>query len=110
MAFPGGKEHRESRTKLGRGQHVAPPPVTFVMSSAADTATLTFNVPVVLTGTIPLTVSGGVTRVSQTLVSPNVVEQLFSGPLTGLAWSLAAPVLEVRSYQGGALAGASGTF
>ena len=109
-SFPSAKVHRVSRTKLGKGQHVQIPFVTVTVTAATNTATLTFSGPVVVDGNIPLVVAGGVTLVSQTQVSPTVFHQLFSGPLTGLAWSIAGGVPEVATFQGGGLAPASGTF
>ena len=109
-SFPGAKVHRVKRTKLGKGQHVQLPPVTVTVTSATATATLTFSVPVVINGTIPLVVSGGVTLVSQTIVSSTVVQQLFSGPLATHTWSIAGGIPQVATFQGGGLAPASGTF
>jgi hypothetical protein len=108
--YPGPKVHRVSRRHLGRGQSPSAPPVTVTMTDAADTATMTFNVNVVVSGPIPLAVSGGVTATLQTVVSPKIVTILFSGPLTMLTWSLPANAANVASFQGGRVAGASGTF
>ena len=109
-SYPGAKVHRPSRRKLGRGQFVQPTPATVAVTSAADTATLTFSVPVVVNGNIPMTVSGGRTLTTQTVVSPTVVTQLFSGTLTTQTWSIPAGIQQVKTYQGGQLAPASGTF
>ena len=108
-SFPGAKVHRVSRRKLGRGQHVQVPAATVVVTSAADTATLTFNQPVVVSGAVNLNVSGGVTVVSQTIVSSTVVQILYSGPLTTLTWSIGGSE-PVATFAGGGLAPASGTF
>lgn len=109
-SYPTAKVHRPSRRKLGRGQYVQPPPVTVVLTSTADTATMTFSQPVVVNGTIAMTVSGGRTLVTQTVVSPTVVTQLFSGTLTTQTWSIPAGQQTVKTFQGGQLAPASGTF
>lgn len=108
--FPTAKKHRASRRKLGRGQHVQLPPATAVITSATDTATITFNVPVVVNGTIPMNVSGGLTLTSQTVVSPTVVTQLYSGALATKTYSIPANAPEIATMQGGGFAGASGTF
>jgi len=109
-SFPGAKVHRVSRRQLGKGQHIQLPPVTVSVTAATDTATLTFSVPVIVSGNIPLAVSGGVTLVSQTVVSPTEVQQVFSGALSGLAWSIAGGIPQVATFQGGGLAPSSGTF
>ena len=109
-SFPSELVHREPRNKLGKGQHVPQPPATVAMTSAANTATLTFSVPVVVSGPIPVAVGGGLTIVSQTFVSSTVVQQLYSGPLAGLSWSIAGAIPQVATFQGGTLAPASGTF
>jgi hypothetical protein len=104
------KVHRTSRRKLGRGQHTQLPSVNITVTDSSDTATLTFDRPVVINGTIPLTVSGSVNLVTQTVVSPTVVTMLYSGPLTTLTYSLAADVPEIATFQGGTNAAVSGTF
>lgn len=109
-SYPGAKVHRPSRRKLGRGQHTQLPPATAVVTSTSDTATITFSVPVIVNGTISMNVSGGLTLVSQTQVSPTVVTQLFSGPLTTLTYSIAANDPSISTYQGGGFAGVAGTF
>ena len=109
-SYPSTKVHRVNRKKLGRGQFTQIAAATFAMTSTGDTATLTFDVPVIVEDTIPLAVSGGVTLVSQTVVSATVVRQLFSGPLAGLTWSVAGGTGQVATFQGGGLASSSGTF
>lgn len=110
MAFPGPKVHRTSRRKLGRGQYPGGTGVTCTITDAGSVATLTFARPVVVTGTIPLAVSGGPTFVSQTIVSPTVVTQTFSAALTTKTYNLPANAAGVSTYQGGGVAGTSGTF
>jgi hypothetical protein len=108
--FPTAKKHQVSRRKLGRGQHVQVAPVTVTVTDATNTATMTFNVPVVVNGTIPMNVSGGAVLVSQTVVSPTVVTQLFNTSLNTKTWSIPAQTPQISSYQGGGFGGASGTF
>lgn len=110
MAYPGPKVHRTSRRKLGRGQYPGSTGITVVITDTGSVATLTFSRPVVVTGIIPLTVTGGPTFVSQAIVSPTVVTQTFSAALTTHAYSLPANAANVSSYQGGGVAGTTGTF
>jgi hypothetical protein len=110
MAYPGPKVHRVSRRKLGRGQYPTSNGVSVVVTDSGSTATLTFSRPVVVTGTIPVTVAGGPTFVSQTVVSPTVVTQTFSAALTTHTYSIPSGAANVATYQGGQLIGAAGTF
>lgn len=109
MSFPGPKTHRRNTRKLGRNQYPVALGVGVVITSSSDTATLTFARPVVVSGPIPLTVATR-TFVSQTVVSPTVVTILYSGALTGLAYTLPAGAANVLTQQGGPTLGASGTF
>lgn len=109
MSYPGPKVHRVNRRKLGRGQFAAASAVTVAATGASDTVTLTFNRPVVVTGTIPMTVAT-LTFVSQTVVSPTVVTQLWSGAVSGHAYNVPSNPATAMTYQGGAVAGTSGTF
>ena len=109
MSYPGPKVHRVNRRKLGRGQYPTAVGVTVVITAATDVATLTFARPVVVSGPIPLAV-GGVTVVSQTVVSPTVVTITYSGTITSAAYSLPAGAENVMTAQGGPVLGASGTF
>ena len=109
-SYPSAKVHRPSRRKLGRGQHTQLPQANLVVTDTADTATLTFDRPVIVNGVIPLNVTGGVTLTTQTIVSQTVVHQLYSGPLTTLQYSFPANDPSVANMQGGGCAGAAGTF
>lgn len=109
-SFPGAKVHRSSRRQLGRGQAVQAPAATVAGSASTVTVTLTFNVPVVVSGIIPLTHSGVQTLVSQTVISPTVVHQLYSATMAAATWAIAANPSTVRTMQGGGVAAASGTF
>lgn len=109
-SYPSQKSHRVNRRKLGRGQF----PVTSsigvsVSSTGTSNVTLTFTRPVVVTGTIGVTVAT-LTLVSQAIVSPTVVTQVWSGNVTTHAYTVPAGDANVSSYQGGQLIGASGTF
>jgi hypothetical protein len=84
--------------------------LSFVMSTSTNDAVLTFAVPVVVRSPINLHVSGGLTYVSTTVVSPTVIHQVYSGALAAKTWSVTAGDAGVASFQGGSLAAASGTF
>lgn len=109
-SYPGSKVHRPSRRKLGRGQHTQVPAVTITVTDTADTATLTFSQAVVINGNIPMNVSGGRTLVTQTVVSPTVVTQLYSGTLTTQTYSIPAATPQIATFQGGANLPVAGTF
>ena len=109
-SFPGPKVHRRSRRKLSRGQVPPIPPVAVVVTSVGMVATLTFGVAVVVHGTPNLNVSGGLTLVSQVVISPTVIQQTYSDALVGKTYLLAPGDPSVSSFQGGVVAGASGTF
>lgn len=109
-SFPGPKVHRNNRRKLGKGQFPAALGVTVVITDTGSTATLTFSRPVVVTGIIPLAVSGGLTVVTQTIVSPTVVTQLYSAALSTHTYTLNGNAANVATYQGGGVAGQTGTF
>jgi hypothetical protein len=109
-SYPGPKVHRTNRRKLGRGQYPTAPAAIITVTDTSTTATLTFSVPVVVSGTIPMTVSGGLTFVSQTIVSPTVVTQVWSAALSAKTYAIAANAANVRTVQGGGVAAVSGTF
>lgn len=107
--FPGPKVHRIGRRRLSRGQFPRATGATVSATALVDTVTLTFSRPVVVTGLIPFLVVGR-TVLSQTTISPTIVQIVFSGPLGGLAYSLISAPDNVITYQGGPIAGTSGTF
>lgn len=109
-SYPGSKVHRPSRRNLGRGQHVQLPSADVVVTSAMATATLTFSVPIIANGSIPLNVTGGLTLVSQEQTAPNVVVQVYSGALSGEDYSYPGNDQTVRTFQGGGCNPAAGTF
>jgi len=110
MSYPSAKVHRPSRRKLGKGQFpTAANPTVSVTSTGTTNATLTFNLPVAVNANIPMTVAG-LTLVSQTVVSPTVVTQVWSGNVTGLAYSVPSGTPTVSTYSGGQLVGSTGHF
>lgn len=109
-SFPSSKVHRPSRIKLGRGQVTGKDFALITMTDAIDIATLTFSLPVIISGLPALTVSGGVTPVSFSQTSPTVCHITCSGALTGLTWNIPANDDHIRTFQGGSNAHASGTF
>lgn len=108
-SYPTPKVHRVSRRQLGRGQHVQQAPATVTASASTSTVTLTFSVPVVVSGTIDLNLGTPETLVSQTQTSPTTVVQHYASSVSGSTWSVHAGA-PVATFQGGALAPASGTF
>lgn len=110
-AFPTPKVHRANRRKLGRGQHVQLPPATCVVTGSGSNAVLTFNVPVVVNGSLDV-VPTGLTLVSQTQISPTVWNVLYSGAVAGIAYEgipAGSPI--VHTMQGGGFVGIpAGTF
>ena len=108
--YPTGKVHRQNRRKLGKGQFPAQPMTAVVITDAGSVATMTFATPVVVSGRIPLTVTGGPTFVSQQVTGPFTVTQTFSAALAAKPYSLPPAAANVANNQGGAVQGASGTF
>lgn len=110
MSFPGPKVHRRNRRKLGRGQLPASQTVGVTVSSTGTTNfRLTFARPVVVRGTIGTTVATKA-LVSQTQTSPVIVDQVWNGNVTGLAYTVPAQSPNVSGVTGGSNAGAAGTF
>jgi hypothetical protein len=108
--YPTTKVHRPSRRKLGKGQYPASVSVGVTVTSSGTTnVTLTFSQPVVVRGTIGVTVAGK-TLVSQTIVSPTEVTQVWSGNVTGLAYTVPSADPHVSGQLGGQLVGSAGTF
>jgi hypothetical protein len=62
-----------------------------------------------VTGPLPLTVAG-LSPISQAIISPTVVTILFSGTLAGRPYDYPAGNLNAQTYQGGPIAGTTGTF
>lgn len=108
-SYPSAKVHRVSRRKLGRGQHVQLPSATVTGAAATVTVTLTFSVPVVVGGPIPLVLGTPQTPVSQIQTSPTTVQIVYPLTVAGETWSIGSGA-PVSTFQGGGLAPASGTF
>ncbi len=108
-SYPSSKVHRPSRRRLGRGQSHQVAAAVVTASAATVTVTLTFDRPVVVSGPIDLHVQDGGPLVSQVQDTPTQVTQVYTGTQAGNTWHIdeGAPV---RTFQGGALAPASGTF
>lgn len=109
MAYPGNKVHRRNRRRLQSGQGPYPSTVTCAVTGTGSTATLTFSSPVNVSGNILFT-TATLTRVTQTVVSPTVVTILMSGALSTHAYNLPSADPALSSYEGGLVAGSTGTF
>jgi len=109
-SYPGPKVHRVNRRKLGRGQTPSVPQLNCTLTDSTTTLTLTFSSPVVVTGTIPVTVAGGPTFVSQTVVNATTVTQLWSATLVGHTVTLPAGAANVTSSTGAKVNGVSASF
>lgn len=102
--------HRRNRRKLSRTSNATAANANVAVTSTGTTnATLTFDRPVVVTGTIGMTVAT-LTLVSQAVVSPTVVTQVWSGNVATHAYAVPAGDPNVATYQGGRINGKSGTF
>ena len=108
-SYPGSKVHRSSRRKLGRGQSVQRAAAGVSAIASTVTVTLTFDRPVIVSGTIQMNVGTGIPLVSQEQTSPTTVVQVYQSTVAGKTWSIGegAPV---ATFQGGGLAATSGTF
>lgn len=109
-SYPTAKKHAPSRRRLGRGQTAPVPQVTATASAATVTVTVAFDRPVVVSGQVPLVVVGHGDVPVQTVIDSQHVRLVFAASVAGAAWSLAGNQANVRSFQGGVLAPASGTF
>ena len=109
MSFPTKNRHVPSRRRAGRGQGPFPPAITITATGSGSTAILTFSVPVIISGNIAMTVATR-TFVSQVVNSPTQVTITFSGAVATNAWNIPGATANISSYQGGSVAGASGTF
>lgn len=108
-SFPSPKVHRVNRRKLGRGQSVQHPAATATPVASTTTVTITFSVPVVVSGDVDLHVEGGIALVSQAQTGPTTLVQHYASSAAGLTWSILAGA-PVATFQGGGLAPSSGTF
>jgi hypothetical protein len=107
--YPGPKVHRRSRRKLGRGQHQQSPVATTTAATTTPNVTLTFSVPVIVSGPLEFTISGQ-TVVSQSQTSPTTYVFVMSGTTTSAAYSFPGDQPNIATFQGGQVAGVSGTF
>lgn len=108
--YPGAKVHRVNRRKLGKGQVATVPQLNATLTASTTTLTLSFSSPVVVTGTIPTTVAGGPTFVSQAIVNATTVTQVWSATLVGHLVTLPAGAANVTSSTGAKVNGISATF
>jgi hypothetical protein len=109
MSYPGPKVHRPSRRKLGRGQSTPRATATTTAATTTPSVTLTFSVPVIVSAPLAITV-GGLTIVSQTQLTQTTYEFVMSAATTGLTYTFAGDQPGIATFQGGGVAGASGTF
>jgi hypothetical protein len=108
--YPTNNVHRRNRRTLTHGSFVAAAPVTVLITGTGSTVTFTFSSPVNVSGVIPISIAT-LTEVSQTVVSPTVVTQLQSNTVATHAWTMAQPLPNVSSPEGGVVVGSpSGTF
>ena len=103
------KINRRNRRQLDPS--LPKPQVSAVVTPTVSTVTvtLTYNVPVVVVGTPAFSVAT-VTVNSFTVISPTVVHLTLSATGAGKAWVQAADDPNVRTYTGGKVAAAAGTF
>lgn len=110
MSFPAAKTLRRNRRKLGKWQQTAVPPIIGVLTSpTAAVIRITFDRPVNVTGNLAVTIPGR-TFVSQSIISPTVIQQTFSGTVTTRTYTWATFDPAISDAFGGRLAGASGTI
>lgn len=100
---------KKATRKLGRGQYPQMMPIYTTITGAGSTATIDFDQPVVVSGTIPLVVTGK-TLSSQTLVTSQQVTQLYSTTIGGAAFNLSDSPANVAGGKGQLVLGDSGTF
>lgn len=111
-SFPGSKVHRTSRRNLGRGQSVQRPAAVATPVATVAQVVITFNVPMVVYGNIDLSLGGATppTLLTQTVLSPTAVLQVYSSTVVTHTWSITGLNVKARTFQGGGVAPASGTF
>ena len=109
-SYPSAKVHRSSRRKLGRGQHVQAPPVTATPVATVAVVVVTFSVPVVVSGNLNLNLSAPDALLSQVVNSPTQLTQTYTATVVGKSWTISPSDPSIKTFQGGALAPASGTF
>lgn len=106
------KGHGPKKAKLGKSQSPAIPRVTVTVTSDSPTTgqvLITFDVPCVVNGTIPL--NGDRLDFDQQIVdSPTSVRQFYTNDLTDAFWNIKADSPSIRNYQGGGPWAVSGEF
>lgn len=103
--FPTPKVHRVPRNKLGRNQHIQVMAVTAVVTTLGAVATITFNTPVVVTGSLDIH-PVGLTLVSQIQLTPTVFALTYGGDVSVVEYSGIPPGYpKVVSAKGGYFAG-----
>lgn len=108
-SYPTSNVHRRSRRKLGRAQHQQAAAATTTAATTTPNVTLTFNVPVIVSGPLTITV-GSLTILSQQQLTPTTYEFVLSGTTTSETYSFPANQPNIATFQGGGVAGVSGTF
>lgn len=108
--YPTANVKRTNRRNLGRAQSVQHPPAGVTITSSTTSITATFSVPVVVNSTIPITISGGITVLSQTQTSSTVIVLTASAAVATHTYALAANCGAISTFQGGGNAAAAGTF
>ncbi len=108
-SYPTSKVHRVNRRKLGKGQRAHTPPGIATVTNTVAVVHLAFNVPVVISGPVPITVAT-LTYLSQNVVDNQHVDVTFNATTVSHAWALTGGGSTIQTYQGGTVASASGTF
>lgn len=108
-SFPGSKVHRVSRRSLGRGQTVVKTQLVATPTVSTITVTIAFDRPVIVSGAIELHLSAGGPLVSHEQTSATSVTQVYTTSAAGADWSIDSDA-PVRTFQGGTVAPAAGTF
>lgn len=107
--YPTNNVHRRDRRRLGRGQFPSFPTVTGSVTASGATASIAFDMPVVVKGIVPLEVTGK-TFVSQQVISSQLIHQTFNTNLAGAAWLMSSPIGNVTGWDGQGVGGGAGTF
>jgi hypothetical protein len=108
-SYPTANVHRRSRRKLGRAQHQQSASVTTTAATTTPNVTLTFSDRVIVSGPLAITV-GSLTILSQQQLSPTTYEFVMSGTTTTATYNFPGFQQNIATFQGGGVAGVSGTF
>lgn len=109
-SYPGSNVHRRSRRKLGRAQYPQLEQATMAPVDLVAVVTITFSVPVIVSGDIDLQLDPPVALLGQVQTGPTEVVQTYAGAVVGSDWVFPGGTGSVRTRQGGAVAPAAGTF